>query len=377
MSNESAVKQRQSGIELLKIIAMFGIAFHHCLLLTYNSETSLFLNYIDISKPAANITTFLSQIFYYLGNLGNMIFLISSSWFLIENKYIKLNKVSHLISDSFAVTVILLLVLLIVGVQLPIEDIVSFLTPTINGDYWYISCYLLLYSIHPLLNLIINKLNQNQLLVYNSTFFLLYFGINSIKSGSFFVSHLILFVGIYFIVAYVKKYMINLISNKRVNIICFLIGEFLLILSQSTINLLGFYIDPIGSEMFQFANNNNPILLFIAFSLFNIFRSLKIKSNLINYVSSMTMLIYIIHCGRFAVIYVFKTFMFSFWELTGRMNFILFIFIFALLLFIASTFIAIAYSKLLQPWVHKLAEVILQILLRLYGRFECFMLKIE
>lgn len=235
-----------------------------------------------------------------------------------------------------------------------------------------------MYSIYPLLNTVISRLTQKQHLAYNCTFFILYFCIGSIK-GLFYINSFVIFIGVYFFVAYVKRYQPKFISSTEKNIICLLTGIVLLILLQISVNIIGLKIDFIGSRVLHFAStvNNNPIVLLIAFSLFNIFRNMKFQNKFINYISSLTMLLFVVHYNYIYVNYISTGFMFRLWETTGKINYLLFIFAYAVLFFIFSTVIAVIYNKLLQPWVHKLAEVILKILLKLYGRFECFMLKIE
>lgn len=111
MSNESAVKQRQSGIELLKIIAMFGIVFFHCLV-ELKLDNSPFLQYVDFTEATKDISVFVLQILFYLGTLGNLIFLISSSWFLVDSKNFKFNKIAAIVFDVYVISVTFLLIFL-------------------------------------------------------------------------------------------------------------------------------------------------------------------------------------------------------------------------------------------------------------------------
>lgn len=227
-----------------------------------------------------------------------------------------------------------------------------------------------------MLNIIISELSQKQHLAYSCAFFILYFCLESVKVGLFFASELIYFVGIYFIVAYIKKYNFKLISNIKVNCIFLFAGIILLILLQLSMNFVGFQIGTIGQHMKHFMTNHNPIIFIIAFSLFNIFRNLKIQNNLVNYISSLTMHLFVIHNNNLFKIYLRPVLMFNFWEAV-RLDLILFVLICGVILFTASTLAAITYNKLLEPIAHKIAEKILQIGLKIYARFESLMLKIE
>lgn len=375
MSNKESFIKRQSGIELLKIIAMFGIVFYHCEL-SLTMETTPFKPYVNIMEPASNITYFITQLIYYLGKIGNVCFLICSSWFLVDSNKIKLNKISSMLSDVWVFSVLFLLLFMYFGVDCSFGDKIRCLFPTIFGNNWFITCYLLLYAIHPLLNIVINNISQKQHSTYGCILFILYFCFNTIISSLFFASNLIFFVSVYFIIAYAKKYM-KIISNQKFNIICFVICLILLISLQLMMNFAGLYIDMASSRIFHFATMNNPILFLLVFSLFNIFRNIKIKSDFINYISSMTILIYIIHENYLFKLYVRHYLMFKFWKATGEINIVLFLFICGIILFVFSALIAIIYNKISQPLVHKLAEKLLQVILKLYTKFENHILKVE
>lgn len=106
------MKQRRSGIEMLKIIAMFGIVFFHCINQFATYDTAPFKQYADITKVTNDIIIFISQILLYLGGLGNLVFLISSAWFLVDNNNFKLNKIACMVLNIYVISVIFLLIFL-------------------------------------------------------------------------------------------------------------------------------------------------------------------------------------------------------------------------------------------------------------------------
>lgn len=375
MSNDTSVSQRQSGIELLKIIAMFLIVISHCVQSISNSEKFI-LNNVNIAQPTTDYKIFIMQFLRYFGTWGNAVFLLCSVWFMVDSNNLKLNKIAHMILNIYALSIIFLLIFIWMGVNLSVKDILKCLFPTTFGNNWYTTCYLLLYAVCPLLNTIISKLNQRQHLAYNSIFFILYFCIGSVK-GFFFINDLICFIGIYFIAAYIKKYNLKLISNQKINCCLFLTGIFLLMFLQLVTNFAGFRIDFVGQHMFHFVTNHNPIILIISFSLFNIFRNLKIQSRTVNYISSLLLFVYLIHENILFRQYLRSSLIFDFWELSSKMNIVIFTLICGIILFAAAMLIAVVYNKALQPFVQKIADKILQICLKIYGKFEAFMLKLE
>ena len=95
MSNKKNINNRQSGIELLKIIAMFGIVISHSTQ-SVSSAENFIINNVNIEQPTMDFSIFISQFFRSFGALGNDMFLLSSIWFLIDSKNVKLNKKSRL-----------------------------------------------------------------------------------------------------------------------------------------------------------------------------------------------------------------------------------------------------------------------------------------
>lgn len=84
--------------------------------------------------------------------------------------------------------------------------------------------YLLFYPIHPILNKIIRGMSQVQLFRSAAALGTLYMGFCFIKCDLFFLSAIILWISIYFIIAYIKIYLPDMISNKVANIILLCFG---------------------------------------------------------------------------------------------------------------------------------------------------------
>lgn len=191
-----------------------------------------------------------------------------------------------------------------------------------------------------------------------------------------FVNRLISYTVVYFIVAYIKKYNLDFISVRKNNFILMLIGIIMLFLLQLAVNFIGYRINAVGSRIFHFVTNNNPIILLIGFSVFNIFRGIDFQSKFVNYTASLTILIYIIHDNILFREYVRPVIMFDIWEASGRINIVLLIMICGIALFVISTVIAMLYSKLLQQRVHRVSEKILRSVIRMYDKIEAFIYKI-
>ena len=129
MSKSMLNKERESGIELVKLFSMFGIVMFHCIM---SLECGPFISQgINTLNPTNNPTLFILQLIFYIGHIGNNIFLIASSWFLLNSNHIKSKKVINIILDVFILSIILLSIFVNIGVPVSISHIIRSIFPTI------------------------------------------------------------------------------------------------------------------------------------------------------------------------------------------------------------------------------------------------------
>lgn len=81
-------KQRESGIELLKIISMILIVFAH----TAQNAYRLKLPELMLAEATLSKQKFIMAWLIHFGSLGNYLFIICSAWFLIAVKNHKSKK---------------------------------------------------------------------------------------------------------------------------------------------------------------------------------------------------------------------------------------------------------------------------------------------
>lgn len=218
---------RDSGIELLKIFAIFVIVINHTVQSLTNEAYNIPNNgfVIDISRATTNIQCILLQIFRHFGVLGNSVFFICSAWFLLKSKNWNKKKWLFMVIEIWVVSIVIFIITyIILHGNISIGIIISSLFPTTFGNNWYMTCYLLFYPIHPILNSIVNMMNQRQLFRSTLVMVFLYVFMNFINCSWFFSSAIILWITIYFAIAYMQKYLMSFVDNIRENIILFIIG---------------------------------------------------------------------------------------------------------------------------------------------------------
>ncbi|WP_270427342.1 acyltransferase family protein [Fusobacterium mortiferum] len=350
------LKKRESGIEMLKIIGIFLIIISHVTQTLYTPNEYFDMKYVvEVKYATKNIQNILLAWFSSFGAQGNLIFFICSAYFLLENKKIDDKKIIRLLIDVWVINFSILCIFVVGSwYELSIKIIIKSIFPTIFATNWYITFYILFYLIHLGLNLVIQKITQKDHLIIILITLLLYFGLNYIKYGLFFTTPLIEFSIIYFVIAYIKLYLKKFSKNLKLNYILFLIsilGIQLLILVTNFLGLnIGFFYDKL-----QHWNKNNSIfLLLTAISLFNIFNSKKFINDKINYISSLSLLIYIIHENIIIRTYLRPTIWIYIHERIGYKYIILLDLLYSIIVFIISMIIAWIYKRFIQNSIYKM-----------------------
>lgn len=368
-------KMRESGIELLKILAMFGIVISHCIQTLWDSNavinTTEYLFQLNASWDINKLSLALLQ---HLGAQGNIIFITCSSWFLLDCKKINKRKILYLLSDVWIISMLFYVVLCCSGLITNVPKIIKLqcFFPNIFCTYWFVTCYLIFYTFVPFLNKVIFEITQKQLLDIVILSLFLYFGISFVVD-TLFPSLLIFFVVIYFTVAYVKLYLENFCKNIRANLIMLFFG----IVSSITLLLFVNYIDLYHNKnmsLFKFAKNNSPFLLITSISLLNLFKSRIFYNKIINSISSLTLLIFVIH-GNILLSQYFRPAVYS-WARAkyGYDRIVLIVILFALFLFFCSMIVAFLYKKTLKRVLNKLFDKLYTILKKIYNIIITFFL---
>ena len=181
--------ERNSGIELLKIIAIFLIVISHVVRALRAESFGLYSHeyFINFNVASADIRYIVLMLFSYLGMLGNTVFFVCSAWFLLNSsKYSKRKWFAMLFEIWFVSVFILAVTLIIRHGSISPRIILSSLMPTTFSNNWYLTCYLLFYPIHPLLNIVIQKLDKRNHLRLACAMLILYCGFGFLKEDLFF-----------------------------------------------------------------------------------------------------------------------------------------------------------------------------------------------
>ncbi len=296
MSKNNA--NRKSGIELLKILVMFLIVTSHVIQSVGQISADYPVynrNVVNLCEATDNIQLLTMAIVWNFVMFAVDVFFVSSFWFLADSHGINRNKVISIISNVWIVSVVFLAAYYVAGVQVSAKLIVKSLMPTTFSNNWFITCYLIMYLIHPFLNIVCDSIEKKTHKIIVIGGFFGYCMITYVSENLLFYSKILIFMILYMTVNYIKRYMTAKANDRGLNI-RFLIGAFAVnVIIICMINMLGKHVGFMQDKLMHTNTIQNPFLIIMAITAFNLFRCMKYSNDIVNRIAGLTMYIYIIH----------------------------------------------------------------------------------
>lgn len=369
-------KERESGIELYKVIAIFLIVLSHVIQTLTEPNYVLGIGegtFINIATATTDLDVLLLALFRICGALGNNMFFICSAWFLVNSKKMSLKKVIHMILDVWIINMIVFWGLHAIGIQFQVSDTVRTFFPTTFANNWYITCYLLFYLIHPFLNRMLEQLNISEHFALTSFLFMIYFIIPVLpleEINLFFANELVIFLATYVIVSFIKIYKNEWTENLKLNkgiLFVSIVSYVALILS---VDYLGLRTNYFLNRLVRWNMNNSLFMFLIAFSSFNMMKKKKFINRTINYFSSLSLLVYIFHENLAFRRYFRPVIEFSILRRFGIEHAFICAVFMAVSLAILSFIISAIYKIFFTKIVSKLSSIISQNIQTLWKKYE-------
>ena len=372
--------QRNSAIELLKIVAMLLIVLSHVTqTLCVSNEFIANQDYvIDLKLATTDLYTLILVFFRHLGIIGISIFFVSSAWFLLDNDEVKPIKIiSMILLVWFTSVAILIPILVIRRGDVPIKILIAQFLPTTYSTNWYITCYIIFYSIHSCLNMIIRGMTRQDLLKNTIILSFMYIFVNFILGDAFMASALTLWITVYFIMAYLKLYVPKFVNNVHFNIKIVTISIVLLVALVLITNILGLYFPFLANKNLHWNKISNPFAIILAISLFFICSNEKysFRNVFVNYVSSLTIYIYIIH-ENFLIRRMYRPLVWLY--LHGKIMenggdkylYVVFDIVYAVILFVLSILIGAVFKKIFKGMIKSLSIIFNDFLNRCFNKID-------
>lgn len=313
---------------------------------------------LNLNQSTTDIFILILALLYYCGFLGNAIFLLCSAWFLLDKTVSPKKKIFYLLADIWTMSVCILIPVMIVRKgNLGISWIVTSLFPTLYANNWYMTCYILLCLVYPFLNQIIHSLDQRGLLRVALLMGILYLGICFFRSA-FFPSQIIVWIAVYFGMAYLKLYMTNITESKKYNLLILLLGLTANLAIVLITNFLGLKISLFKDKNLRWVSLYNPFSYMMAFGLLNLFRKLNFHSAVINGISRLSFLIYIFHDNLLIRNFYRSRLWHIVYQYFGHSYVIGWAFLMTIAIFVVSVAVCLVYEQTVQRLTHKVCDKI-------------------
>lgn len=284
-------KVRQSNFELLRIISMLMIIIHH------------FVMHGGVYGGVQGNGLWpriVASIFFIGGSLGVNIFMLISSYFLIDTKF-SLKRVLRIWFEVFFYSAVFVLI----GKFCMHETydyatwLRSFLPVTFNAA-WFAVVYIFMCFISPFMNRLIKSLNKKNYTALITVLFISLVGMSVLTFASpqrIFFNLSSLFIFMYFTAGYIKRFSIRILDNKFVSMAVFILSAAITCAFIILFNKLSAG----GSKFFEaragIPNNHESLFMFLAaVSLFMFFKNIDLgKNRVINYIAATAFGVYLIH----------------------------------------------------------------------------------
>jgi hypothetical protein len=293
VNNKNRILQRNSSLELLRIISMFLIVMHHY---SYHGNFS-------INREIFSWNTYYVDVLVMGGKIGVNCFVLISAYFMLETKY-KIDKLIKLMLQVFFYSLLFLIIYLMSNKSSPMIYKVRSVFPFSLNAYWFASTYFLLFLVTPLLNICINNISNKQHKYFIGILFIIWSLIPTclgflpkqrVTGASF--SSLGWFIYLYFVATYLKKYYdFEKISKAKYLIFIGIVLFFILLLKVMIITQLKVKIPFFHNvRIYNCYAMNDVLVFFISLFLFGGFLKLELHNQFINKMASTTFGIYLIH----------------------------------------------------------------------------------
>ena len=268
-------KNRNSNIELLRILCMISIILHHSIV-----HSKILLN-------SSNINYYIINILQITGPISNNIFILITGYYMI-NKKVKITNLVKLVLENIFYSYCMLFIYLVIFKGNDINVIIKSTIPVLSNSEWIITGYILLYLSIPIINKLLNSINEREY-VYVIFFGIIVFSIlPTLHLLNEYFSCYIWFIVLYLVGGYFNIYREKCKQFYEKNTIIFifsLIATILLILVKVKLN-----------SKFIFFDVKNFMIFILALTTFIIFLKKKeIHSKTINFIASSTLGVYLIH----------------------------------------------------------------------------------
>ncbi|MBQ7615520.1 MAG: acyltransferase [Butyrivibrio sp.] len=297
-TGEARYNKRNPSFELLRIIAMLMILTLH-----YNAHSGALL---QLGLPATGSAVF-ANVMEAFCITGVNTYVLISGFFLSKGK-VKISRLLHLICQVYFYTILVSVAMMLVGTYVlhydsSVYKLVQYVFPISSEHYWFVTAYVIMYVLSPVMNAAMEKLSRKQMKTVIIGLLIWFCFIKSVIPVYFptdkFGYDYGWFICLYLIAAYIRKYDVVLFYTEKKSALVYLIS--CLIIAALSISL--YYINYNRGGLVHFSavpfNYNFIFTLTGSLGLFSFFRFYRMKegkaADIVRKVGPLTFGVYLLH----------------------------------------------------------------------------------
>ncbi len=291
-------KKRDANIELLRIVAMLMIITLH-----FNSRSNALL---VLGEPASSVQIF-ATVLEAIAITGVNVYVLISGYYLSSSK-VRLSKVLLLILQVYFYTLLISGAMMFVGAysvkpEDKLDRALRYLFPISSEHYWFVTAYVIMYVLAPVMNAAVNTLKRKQLktvIIGLLTWFCFIKSIVPVKFGTDRMGYDFgWFICLYLIAAYIRKYNIVLFRDAKKSALVYLISVVVIAAFSLVFYKINFDTGNFNYYAEVPCHYNFFFALTGALGLFSVFRFMRLKENLladvIRIIAPYTLGVYLLH----------------------------------------------------------------------------------
>ncbi len=281
------VRERDSNIELLRIISMILVLVSHASYTSLDPPT-----HSDISTSLDS--SFMRGISESLSVVCVNAFVLISGWYGIKVRTIRF---VELIFQVLFVSIIIYLTMEILGLT-PSMDVYKWIELLLikHRGYWFVKAYIILYLFAPVLNAFVQNVSREYLKTFLIAFFTIQIIYGFYHYGSWYAGGYspLSFMGLYVLARYMRLYPNKYTQfNKYIDISLYLsVSIFMAIASMA----FTYFFDKGGTILFLYSS---PFVILSSVSFFLFFTKLSLRSQIVNWIAASCFAVYLVHTSPF------------------------------------------------------------------------------
>ena len=280
------MKNRNSNIELLRIISILLIIISHYTVHGIGRTT--------IYSMDLGFNRFLLES-SILGNIGTILFVMISGYFLVNSNEVKIKKVVRLMFQVAFYSIVFYVCFALNKDMFNVKDFIKHFFPVTFKFYWFFTAYIVLYIFHPYINSALNSMNKKTYEKFILLSIIIFSILPTITRMDYYGNEIIQFIIFYSIGAYLNKYSKNKLSNKSLAVKIMISCILFTFLSIIVLDIIHSYNLALRIESTTLLNRNSPVAILFCASMFSYFVNRKeFNSKVINSISPLVFGIYLI-----------------------------------------------------------------------------------